>query len=165
MTWRNFKNIFRPEMLKIHPYSILTGDTMVGFVIYWLLRQTSIFKVRNSITDSALILTKLRRDSVFAAMSSKMNVVIWKEFSFNRKSRGSSSFLQREEAKKILGNELVQGCRKWVGSVGARPPRFWQNRRRRRAAVARRIITYLPRFSDFTTPLVTGSNAPYYLLT
>ena len=35
-TWRNFKNIFprplfiiifRPEMLKFHPYSILTGDT------------------------------------------------------------------------------------------------------------------------------------------
>ena len=29
--WRNFKNIFivifRPEMLKFHPYSILTGDT------------------------------------------------------------------------------------------------------------------------------------------
>ena len=34
--WRNFKNIFprpliifRPETLKFHPYSILTGDTMV----------------------------------------------------------------------------------------------------------------------------------------
>ena len=41
--WRNFKNIFprplfiiifRPEMLKFHPYSILTGDTRVDFVIY-----------------------------------------------------------------------------------------------------------------------------------
>ena len=40
---RNFKNIFsrplftiifRPEMLKFHPYSILTGETIVGFVIY-----------------------------------------------------------------------------------------------------------------------------------
>ena len=40
--WRNFKNIFsrpfftiifRPEMLIFHPYSILTGDTMVGFVL------------------------------------------------------------------------------------------------------------------------------------
>ena len=40
--WRNFRNIFprplfiiifRPEMLKFHPYSILTGDTMVGFVM------------------------------------------------------------------------------------------------------------------------------------
>ena len=40
-TWRNFKNIsfrplftniFRPEILKFHPYSILTGDAMVGFV-------------------------------------------------------------------------------------------------------------------------------------
>ena len=44
--WRNFKNIFsrplftiifRPEMLKFHPYSILTGETMVGFVIYCVL--------------------------------------------------------------------------------------------------------------------------------
>ena len=41
--WRNFKNIFpsplfitifRPEMLKFHPYSILTRDTRVEFVIY-----------------------------------------------------------------------------------------------------------------------------------
>ena len=41
--WRNFKNIFPrplfiiifwPEMLKFHPYSILTGDTRVEFVIY-----------------------------------------------------------------------------------------------------------------------------------
>ena len=49
--WRNFKNIFsrplftiifRPEMLKFHPYSILTGDTMVGFVIFGVLRKNSI---------------------------------------------------------------------------------------------------------------------------
>ena len=41
--WRNFKKknsrplfaiIFRPEMLKFHPYTILTGETMVRFVIY-----------------------------------------------------------------------------------------------------------------------------------
>ena len=41
--WRNFKNIFprplfiiifRPEIQKFHPYSILTGDTRVEFVIY-----------------------------------------------------------------------------------------------------------------------------------
>ena len=47
--WRNFKNIFsrqlftiilRPEMLKFHPYSILTGDTMVGFVIFCVLNLT-----------------------------------------------------------------------------------------------------------------------------
>ena len=46
-SWRNFKNIFprtlfiiifKPEMLKSHPYSILTGDTRVEFVIYCLLR-------------------------------------------------------------------------------------------------------------------------------
>ena len=41
--WRNFKNIFprplfiiilRPEVLKFQPYSILTGDTRVEFIIY-----------------------------------------------------------------------------------------------------------------------------------
>ena len=45
-TWRNFKNIFsrplftiifRSKMLKFHPYSILTRETMVEFVIYCLL--------------------------------------------------------------------------------------------------------------------------------
>ena len=49
--WRNFKNIFsrplftiifRLEMLKFHPYSILTGDTMVGFVIFYVLKQASL---------------------------------------------------------------------------------------------------------------------------
>ena len=48
--WRNFKNIFprpffiiifRPEMLKLHPYSILTGDTRVEFVIYCVLIKKS----------------------------------------------------------------------------------------------------------------------------
>ena len=46
--WRNFKNIFprplfiiifRLEMLKFHPYSILTEDTMVGFVIFCVLKR------------------------------------------------------------------------------------------------------------------------------
>ena len=31
--------IFRPEMLRFHPYSILTVETMVGFVIYCVLRS------------------------------------------------------------------------------------------------------------------------------
>ena len=44
--WRNFRYIFskslfiiifRPEMLKFHPYSILTGDTRVEFVTYCVL--------------------------------------------------------------------------------------------------------------------------------
>ena len=47
--WRNFKNIFsrplftiifRLEMLKFHPYFILTGDTMVGFVIFCVLKPS-----------------------------------------------------------------------------------------------------------------------------
>ena len=46
--WRNFKNIFprplffiifRPEMLKFHPYSILTGETRVELVIYCVLMK------------------------------------------------------------------------------------------------------------------------------
>ena len=45
--WKNFKNIFsrplftvifRLEML-MHPYSILTGNTMVGFLIFCVLRS------------------------------------------------------------------------------------------------------------------------------
>ena len=49
--WRNFKNIFsrplftiifRPEMLKFHTYSIFTGDTMVGFVIFCVLKTYQI---------------------------------------------------------------------------------------------------------------------------
>ena len=32
-----FTIIFKPEMLKFHPYSILTGETMVGVVIYCVL--------------------------------------------------------------------------------------------------------------------------------
>ena len=50
--WWNFKNIFprplfiiifRPEMLKFHPYSILTGDTRVEFVIYCVLNMNLIW--------------------------------------------------------------------------------------------------------------------------
>ena len=46
--WRHFKNIFprplfiiifRIEMLKFHPYSILTRDTRVEFVIYRVLKD------------------------------------------------------------------------------------------------------------------------------
>ena len=47
--WRDFKNIFsrpqftiiflsRTDVLKFHPYSILTGQTMVRFVIYCVLK-------------------------------------------------------------------------------------------------------------------------------
>ena len=50
--WRNSQNIFsrplftisfRPEMLKFHPYSILTGDLKVGFVIFCVLSQDHLF--------------------------------------------------------------------------------------------------------------------------
>ena len=65
--WRNFKNIFsrplftiifRPEMLKFHPYSILTGDTMVRFVIFCVIIDVpEMFrpanKIATKITDLA----------------------------------------------------------------------------------------------------------------
>jgi hypothetical protein len=46
--WRNFKNIvsrplftiiFRPKMIKFHPYSILTGEGKVDFLIYCMLND------------------------------------------------------------------------------------------------------------------------------
>ena len=51
--WRNFKKkfprplfiiIFRPELLKFHPYSILTGDTMVG-CHFLCVKQESVLKI------------------------------------------------------------------------------------------------------------------------
>ena len=50
--WRNFKNIFsrplftiifRTGILKFHPYSILTVDTMVEFVIFCVLSKVQEF--------------------------------------------------------------------------------------------------------------------------
>ena len=66
--WRNFKNIFsrplftiifRPEILKFHPYSTLTGDTMVGFVIFCVLIEGMYFKSFLEI-DNHTFLNKLR---------------------------------------------------------------------------------------------------------
>ena len=63
--WRNFKNIFsrplftiifRPEMLKFHPYSILTGDTMVRFVIFCVLKIKNASSEQIS-TDGVLLRT------------------------------------------------------------------------------------------------------------
>ena len=64
------------------------------------LRTFSNASLDSSVALSVSIRTKLSRSSVFAAMSSKMNVVIWNEFSFRRKSLGSSSFLK--ESKRIM---------------------------------------------------------------
>jgi hypothetical protein len=44
--------MLRPEMLKFHPYSILTGETMVGFVIFCVLIANQLFvctKVMNKV--------------------------------------------------------------------------------------------------------------------
>ena len=62
--WMNFKNIFprplfiiifRPEMLKFHPYSILTGDTRVEFVVYCLLSMRYRIKLRPSSQLSTIV--------------------------------------------------------------------------------------------------------------
>ena len=47
-----FTIIFRPDMLKFHPYSILTGDTMVGFVIFCVLNDNSIAKISLNASDN-----------------------------------------------------------------------------------------------------------------
>ena len=61
--WRNFKNIFprplfiiifRPEMLKFHPCSILTGDTRVEFVIFCVLRCCDTYYLSHFIWDEIL---------------------------------------------------------------------------------------------------------------
>ena len=66
--WRNFKNIFprplfiiifRPEVLKFHPYSILTGDTIVGFVIFCVLIQ---------LTDRGLLVFPFPIEVFFASV-------------------------------------------------------------------------------------------------
>ena len=58
---RNFKNIFsrplftiicRLEMLKFHPYSILTGVAMVGFVIFHVLKNPTQDFIRRTLTRS-----------------------------------------------------------------------------------------------------------------
>ena len=65
--WRNFKNIFprplfiiifRSEMLKFHPYSILTGDSMVGFVIFCVLIKKTLLKPRCCCSFVRICITK-----------------------------------------------------------------------------------------------------------
>ena len=52
----------------------------------------------------------------------------------------------------MCGSIFIQGCRKRVGRVGTRPPRFWPDRRRFRAAAARRAALLLAN-PDFQTLL------------
>ena len=80
--WRNFKNIFprplfiiifRPDMLKFHPYSILTGDTRVEFVIYCVLNA----------------LAWRKRDECGKRNSSKRNSPIHKRRRFKQEGGGT----------------------------------------------------------------------------
>ena len=54
--------IFRPEMLKFHPYSILTGDTRVEFVIYCVLidylEWVGLFSFAQLLVDQKFFLCK-----------------------------------------------------------------------------------------------------------
>ena len=61
--WRDFKNffftiIFRPEMLKFHPYSILTGQTMVRLVIYCVL-SSSVLRIVKLINAGYFVASSL----------------------------------------------------------------------------------------------------------
>ena len=76
-TWRSFKNIFprplfsiifRSEMLKFHPYFILTGDTMVGFVIFCVLSS----KFQKARTKIEVVLTLPCWLSQFAEIPQKL---------------------------------------------------------------------------------------------
>ena len=91
--WRHFKNIFhrplfiiifRPEMLKFHPYSILTGDTRVEFVIYCVLKAPIFsFKVKTLCQDPKIwkkypACFDFYSKQIFLAFSENLNLNFWK---------------------------------------------------------------------------------------
>ena len=78
--WRNFKNIFstplftiifRPEMLKFHPYSFLTGDTIVGFVIFCVLR----LRLREGGYDKCLLLMTRKEKHMFCNILGTIHIL------------------------------------------------------------------------------------------
>ena len=73
--WRNFKNIFsrplftiifRPEMLKFHPYSILTGDTRVEFVIYWIFQNLISGRFKHGLLNGIVGLVTWQQQLVYS---------------------------------------------------------------------------------------------------
>ena len=67
-------------MLKFHPYSILTGDTRVEFVIYCVLR--------NSLEGNGMSLSSNQDQQMFSNASNPQNVSII--------SRNQGNFLKNE---------------------------------------------------------------------
>ena len=87
--WRNFKNIFprplfiiifRPEMLKFHPYAILTGDARVEFVIYRVLRAycPNIYTVTYTV-DNICGVTSWFENGVHQFCRRSLVVAAWKK--------------------------------------------------------------------------------------
>ena len=59
--------------------------------------------------------------------------------------------------------DQLQGWRKQVGRVGARPPRFWQNRKRRRAFPELYIKLGRTVWSLFSHCAILGARAHRFL--
>ena len=105
--WRNLKNIssrllftiiFRTEMLKFHPYSILTGETMVRFVIYCVL---SLFQH-----------IKFDENYILIELSPSLFKVVW---FFKIHSYGMLNILiEKEMSKDYLVSSINQACLKIV---------------------------------------------------
>ena len=87
--WRNFKNIssrplftiiFRPEMLKFHPYSILNGETMVGFVIICVLTGSTstnsalVFQLPKVVPEETFCTRKMPVNCPFQSVNGTSNI-------------------------------------------------------------------------------------------
>ena len=115
--WRNFKNIFprplfiiifRPEMLKFHPYSILTVDARVEFVIYCMLKQ----KLQHS------------SDCYFTRLKYLFGIGIWiwiwaaKNWRFSLRVsvvRVQDTFLNNSIHSGSYCSQIIYGTRRWLG--------------------------------------------------
>lgn len=109
--WKNYWPInYNPSVrqglffIYLIPLTINLGKSMSSKNLLLIFSRASL---DSSVALSVSNRTKFSRDSVFAAMSSKMNVVIWNEFSLNRKSLGSSSFLQQQKHTLFSWQTLV----------------------------------------------------------
>ena len=103
--WMNFKNIFsrplftiffKPEMLKFPPYSILTRDTMVRFVIFCVLMYCLNIEY-NFYVGTLQIQDKSPQDQVVLRLPQKLPKVPQIELLKIR----HKSYLQRRRKKKI----------------------------------------------------------------
>ena len=84
--------IFRPEMLKFHPYSILTGQTMVRFVKYCVLSYSNNTVMKRYWTKLSKFLTKVVTMS-FPMKRSRIYVKLLVKRTLTRQSRKPSKRL------------------------------------------------------------------------